>query len=150
MAAIISLFLDMPVASIAALNNFTKASSGGRNEAVLPTIRPWSSRFFVPGFLMRTARVRFTPYSAFTSRAFYRLIGRVPLSHDDWTDLKTFGANLRRERTARQLTQEQFAELADLHLRSVQKIEAGEINLLLTTVFRIKRALKCPWARLLG
>jgi DNA-binding XRE family transcriptional regulator len=47
------------------------------------------------------------------------------------------------------MTQEKLAELAELHLRSLQKIEAGEINLLLTTVLRIKRALKCPWTKLL-
>ncbi len=51
---------------------------------------------------------------------------------------------------ARGLTQEKLAEFADLHLRSLQKIEAGEINLLVTTVYRIKRALKCSWDELLG
>ena len=60
------------------------------------------------------------------------------------------GANIRRERTVRGLTQENLAELADLHLRSLQKIEAGEINLLVTTVLRIKRSLKCSWDKLLG
>jgi transcriptional regulator with XRE-family HTH domain len=74
----------------------------------------------------------------------------VALSSKDWTDIRTFGANVRRERNARNLTQEKLAELADLHLRTLQKIEAGEINLLLTTVLRIKRALKCPWVKLLG
>jgi len=46
-------------------------------------------------------------------------------------------------------TQEKLAELADLHLRSLQKIEAGDINLLITTVLRIKNALGCPWESLL-
>ena len=73
----------------------------------------------------------------------------MPLLSKDWADIKTLGANVRRERSARGLTQEKLAELADLHLRSLQKIEAGEINLLVTTVFRIKRALKCSWDRLL-
>jgi transcriptional regulator with XRE-family HTH domain len=73
----------------------------------------------------------------------------VALTSKDWVDIKRFGANVRRERDARNLTQEQLAELADLHLRSLQKIEAGEINLLLTTVLRIKRALKCPWTKVL-
>jgi transcriptional regulator with XRE-family HTH domain len=73
----------------------------------------------------------------------------VPLKSEDWVDIKKFGANVRRERGIRDLTQEQLAERADLHLRSLQKIEAGEINLLLTTVLRLKRALKCPWAKLL-
>jgi len=73
----------------------------------------------------------------------------VPLTSKEWVDIKRFGANLRRERNALNLTQEQLAELADLHLRSLQKIEAGEINLLYTTVLRIKRALKCRWTRLI-
>lgn len=73
----------------------------------------------------------------------------MPLKSEDWADIKKLGANVRRERTAKNLTQEQLAERADLHLRSLQKIEAGEINLLFTTVRRLKRALKCPWTKLL-
>ena len=64
-------------------------------------------------------------------------------------ELKRFGANVRRERVARSLTQERLAELAELNLRTVQKIEAGKINILLTTVIRIQRALDSDWARLL-
>lgn len=56
---------------------------------------------------------------------------------------KTFGANVRRERDAKGLTQARLAELADLSLRNVQRIEAGEINVLMTTVVRIRRALGC-------
>ena len=52
--------------------------------------------------------------------------------------LKRFGANVRREHTARGLTQERLAELADLNLRTVQKIEAGQLNILLTTLIRIQ------------
>ena len=74
----------------------------------------------------------------------------MPLSSKERSDIKKFGANVRRERAARDLTQEKLAEFADLHLRSLQKIEAGEINLLMTTVLRIKRALKCSWDKLLG
>jgi len=43
-----------------------------------------------------------------------------------------FGVNLRRERIANGLTQERLAELADLNPRTVQKIEAGGLNILLT------------------
>jgi transcriptional regulator with XRE-family HTH domain len=64
-------------------------------------------------------------------------------------ELDRFGANLRRERTARNLTQEKLAELADLNIRTVQKIEAGELNVLITTAIRLQRALKCSWERLL-
>ena len=59
-------------------------------------------------------------------------------------------ANLRRERTARGLTQERLAELADLNPRTVQKIEAGDITILVTTLQRLRTALGCEWKRLLG
>jgi len=39
---------------------------------------------------------------------------------------------------------EQVAEVSDQHLRIVQKIETGEINRVLTTVFDLKRALMVP------
>jgi transcriptional regulator with XRE-family HTH domain len=64
-------------------------------------------------------------------------------------ELERFGANIRRERNARNLTQEKLAELADLNIRTVQKIEAGELNVLVTTAIRLQRALKCSWERLL-
>jgi len=64
-------------------------------------------------------------------------------------DCVAFGANVRRERMARGITQERMAELVDLNVRTVQKIEAGEINILLTTVLRFFRALTCPWERLM-
>jgi transcriptional regulator with XRE-family HTH domain len=47
------------------------------------------------------------------------------------------------------MTQEKLAELADLNIRTVQKIEAGDINILITTLFRLQRALDCEWERLL-
>ena len=50
---------------------------------------------------------------------------------------------------ARAITQERLAELVDLNLRTVQKIEAGQINILITTVIRIQKALRCPWRSLL-
>lgn len=64
--------------------------------------------------------------------------------------LRTFGANVRRQRLARGLTQERLAERVDLNLRTVQKVEAGHVNILLTTVLRFKKALQCPWEALLG
>jgi transcriptional regulator with XRE-family HTH domain len=60
-----------------------------------------------------------------------------------------FGSNMRRERTARQLTQEKLAELADLNIRTVQKIEAGEITILISTACRIQKALGCAWEKLM-
>ena len=64
--------------------------------------------------------------------------------------LATFGANLRRERMARQVTQEALAEMADLNIRTLQKIEAGQTNILITTAMRLRDSLGCPWDALLG
>lgn len=58
------------------------------------------------------------------------------------------GRNVRRERNSRGLTQEALAELVDVHPRTIPKIEAGEINLLITTIARIRAALDCPLAEL--
>ena len=73
----------------------------------------------------------------------------MPLTKQAAAELKQFGANVRRERVAKGITQERLAELADLNLRTIQKIEAGRINILVTTVTRIQRSLSCPWAKLL-
>ena len=59
--------------------------------------------------------------------------------------LKAYGANVRRERVARDLTQEKLSEIVDLNIRTLQKIEAGETNILLTTAIRIQKALGCAW-----
>ncbi len=48
------------------------------------------------------------------------------------------------------LTQESLAELADLNPRTVQKIEAGDITILVTTLQRLRAVLGCEWKRLLG
>ena len=66
------------------------------------------------------------------------------------TQLKKFGASVRRERIARGITQEKLAELVDLNIRSVQKIEAGQINVLVTTAMRIQKALGCAWIKLMS
>ncbi len=63
--------------------------------------------------------------------------------------LAAFGANVRRERVARGLTQEKLAELMDVNSRTVQKIEAGKLNILLTTILRLQKALNCSWDSLM-
>ncbi len=63
--------------------------------------------------------------------------------------LRTFGGNVRRLRTARGLTQDKLSELAGLNIRTVQKIEAGETNILITTAARIQKALDCDWGKLM-
>ena len=63
--------------------------------------------------------------------------------------IKTFGANLRRERVARKITQERLAELADLNIRTLHKIEAGQTNILVTTALRLRQGLDCAWDELM-
>ena len=63
--------------------------------------------------------------------------------------MKVFGANVRRERVRKKLTQDELAERAEIATRNLQKIEAGQINLLVTTVFRIQLALRCPYKLLM-
>jgi len=74
----------------------------------------------------------------------------VPAKRQISTQLKGFGANVRRERVAAGLTQERLAEKADLNIRTLQSIEAGELNVLVTTAMRLQIALDCPWENLMG
>jgi transcriptional regulator with XRE-family HTH domain len=74
----------------------------------------------------------------------------VPASPEITRALKRFGASLRRERSSRQVTQENLAELADLNIRTLQKIEAGQTNILVTTAKRLREALGCTWDSLLN
>ena len=64
--------------------------------------------------------------------------------------MKAFGANVRRERVAAGLTQERLAERADLNVRTLQSIECGEMNVLVTTAMRIQRAMDCDWEKLMA
>jgi transcriptional regulator with XRE-family HTH domain len=50
---------------------------------------------------------------------------------------------------AREITQEKMAEMVDLNIRTIQKIERGDLNILLTTVARLQHALGCRWDQLL-
>jgi transcriptional regulator with XRE-family HTH domain len=59
------------------------------------------------------------------------------------------GRNVRRQRLASGLTQEKLAELADLAPRTVQKIEAGQLDLLATTIVRLRLAVRCRYDDLL-
>lgn len=67
---------------------------------------------------------------------------------DPW--LKALGRRVREERMAAGLTQEKLAELAELSPRTVQKIEAGSLNILVTTLRRIRAAIGCKFEDLLG
>ncbi len=48
------------------------------------------------------------------------------------------------------MTQETLAELADLNIRTIQKIEAGQTNILITTAARLYKALACDWDSLMS
>ncbi len=41
------------------------------------------------------------------------------------------------------MTQQELAEAAELSLRSIQRIEAGQLNVLMTTIVRLRSALGC-------
>ena len=73
----------------------------------------------------------------------------MPKSRSKLPQLAVFGANVRRERVARGLTQEKLAELMELNPRTIQKIEAGKLNILLTTILRLQKALGCSWDSLM-
>jgi DNA-binding XRE family transcriptional regulator len=47
------------------------------------------------------------------------------------------------------MTQEKLAELAALNIRTIQKIERGDLNVLVTTMIRIRRSLAAKWDQLL-
>ena len=64
-------------------------------------------------------------------------------------ELKKFGSTLKAVRVSRQITQEKLAELTDLNIRTVQKIEAGQTNILITTALRLQKALACRWDELM-
>ena len=66
-----------------------------------------------------------------------------------WAVAQATGRQHPQERVAKGMTQLKLAELADLNIRNVQRIEAGETDLLLSTSVRIRKALKCSWERLM-
>jgi DNA-binding XRE family transcriptional regulator len=65
------------------------------------------------------------------------------------SSLRQLGGNIRRERMAKGMTQQQLAEFADLNIRNLQRIEAGELDVLFSTAARIKKALDSSWEELL-
>lgn len=69
--------------------------------------------------------------------------------NDDAKPLSTFGRNLARLRSARQLTQEQVAEQVGVHPRYLQKLEGGTAHPSLMVLRRVRRSLGCEWNELL-
>lgn len=62
----------------------------------------------------------------------------------------TFGAAVRAQREAKALTQEQLAELAELHTNYVSSVERGERNIGLHNVARLAYALDLPISALVS
>lgn len=57
---------------------------------------------------------------------------------------------MREQRKAAGLTQERLAEKADVATRTIQKIEAGDITMVVVTLADIRRALGCRYDDLLS
>jgi transcriptional regulator with XRE-family HTH domain len=72
-----------------------------------------------------------------------------PRSVEREKTLKRLGANLRRERTARRISQEKLAVIAQLNARTIARIEAGELSIRPETIERLRRAIGCPPGTLL-
>lgn len=64
--------------------------------------------------------------------------------------LKTVGSELRKRRKAQKLSQEQLAELADLHPTYVSEIERAKVNASIFTFYQLAVALRTDLGELLG
>lgn len=63
--------------------------------------------------------------------------------------LLQFGHRVRRFRTQQHLSQEDLADLAELHRNYISQIECGRRNLSLLNILKIARALKVPASKLI-
>ena len=69
----------------------------------------------------------------------------------DYKDvLKKIGLNFRVERTKKRLSQEKFAELANVHTNYIGKIERGEQNLTVRKIVEIANALEVSINKILN
>ncbi len=64
--------------------------------------------------------------------------------------LKKIGMNFRLERTRKMLSQEQFAELANVHTNYIGKIERGDQNLTVRKIVEIADALGISVSKVLN
>ena len=58
--------------------------------------------------------------------------------------IKAFGRRIREIRLSQKLSQEELANLADIPLSQVGRVERGEGNPTLSTIFNLSEALKLP------
>ena len=68
---------------------------------------------------------------------------------DDKEVFNLIGLNVKVERTIKRLTQEQLAELIDVHENYIGRIETGKQNVTIKTLNRIANALNIKLTRLL-
>ena len=61
-----------------------------------------------------------------------------------------FGANLRKIRLDRGISQEGLADLAGLHRTYVSSVERGERNVTLATIEKLAKALGIPMSKLMA
>jgi transcriptional regulator with XRE-family HTH domain len=59
--------------------------------------------------------------------------------------LRGLGKNLKRLRMSAELTQEKLAEKADISLRYVQQLEAGQRNPSISTLVRLRKVMGCSF-----
>lgn len=64
--------------------------------------------------------------------------------------LKKIGLNFRVERTKRTLSQEKFAELANVHTNYIGKVERGEQNLTVKKIVALANSLNVPVEEILN
>ena len=62
-------------------------------------------------------------------------------------NLVELGNNIRAERNRIRLTQEKLAELADIQMPQVSKIESGEVDIRFSTLVSILKALNIPFEK---
>ncbi|MGO2514472.1 helix-turn-helix domain-containing protein [Marinomonas polaris] len=56
---------------------------------------------------------------------------------------KRFGANLRRKRRDKKVSQDQLALLADIDRSYIGRIERGEVNITLEKAYQLAQVLEC-------
>lgn len=66
----------------------------------------------------------------------------MPISKGDLDILKDFGAKLRKIRTDKKLSMQALANLAEVELSQIYRIEKGKINPKLTTIIILCKALE--------
>ncbi|MBR1908810.1 helix-turn-helix transcriptional regulator [bacterium] len=70
---------------------------------------------------------------------------------DDYKEiLKKIGHNFRVERIKKNLSQEKFAELANVHTNYIGKIERGEQNVTIKTLVQLANFLDVPVKKILN